>query len=180
MLDKIPSSAGRALGSLRAGPESLVFNDAALARVPARIDVMSPAFIDGGMLPERFTADGSGISPPLEWRGAPLTTAELILLIEDPDAPMAHPLMHAIAWKLHGAGGSIVEGALAGRNCYMLRNYLPPDPPSGHGIHHYAFELFALDGPARFEAAPDRESLIEMLKEHAIAKGMLVGRYERL
>ena len=190
MLEKMPPSAGRALGGVRAGPENLVFNDAALARVPARIDVMSPAFIDGGALPERFTNDGPGISPPLEWRGAPLTTAELVLLIEDPDAPTPHPLVHAIAWKLRGASGSMPEGALSsagdqspeasmGRNSYMAREYLAPDPPSGHGTHHYAFELYALDAPVRFESAPGRSSLIEVLKEHAIAKGMLVGTYER-
>lgn len=190
MLEKIPSRAGRALGSVRAGPENLIFNDAALAGVPARIDVTSSAFIDGGSIPARFTSDGPGVSPPLEWRGAPLTTAELVLLIEDPDAPMPHPLVHAIAWKLHGARGSIPEGALSssgenspgtpmGRNSYLMREYLPPDPPSGHGTHHYAFELFALDAAGRFESAPGRGTLIEVLKEHAIAKGMLVGTYQR-
>lgn len=190
MLEKIPSSAGRALGGVRAGPENLIFNDPSLARVPVRIDLMSSAFIDGGTLPERFTADGPGVSPPLEWHGAPLTTAELVLLIEDPDAPMPHPLVHAIAWRLRGASGSIAEGTLSaaagqkpgapmGRNSYLMREYLPPDPPSGHGIHHYAFQLFALDTPARFELAPGRDPLLEILKEHAIAKGMLVGTFAR-
>lgn len=189
MLEKIPSIAGRALGGFRAGPENLIFNDATLAPIPVRIDVTSPAFIDGGTLPERFTADGPGVSPPLEWRGAPLTSRELVLLVEDPDAPMPRPLVHAIAWKLHGASGSIAEGALStagqqphaplGRNSYLTREYLPPDPPPGHGKHHYAFELFALDTPVRFESAPGRGPLLEMLKEHAIAKGMLVGTYER-
>jgi len=190
MLEKIPSSAGRALGSVRAGPENLVFNDAALARVPERIDVWSPAFIDGGTIPERFTTDGPGTSPPLQWRGAPLTTAELVLLIEDPDAPLPHPLVHAIVWQLRGASGSIAEGTLSttggqkpdlplSRNAYWVREYLPPDPPAGHGTHHYAFELFALDARPRFESAPGRSTLLEILKEHAIAKGMLVGTYER-
>lgn len=190
MLEKIPSGAGRALSSVRAGPENLVFNDAVLADVPLRIDVLSAAFIDGGALPARFTSDGAGLSPPLEWRGAPLTTAELVLLVEDPDAPMPHPLVPAIAWKLHGARGSIDEGALSaedgrrpdtpmGRNSHLARNYLPPDPPAGHGTHHYAFELFALDCATQFESAPGRGPLIEMLKEHAIAKGMLVGTYAR-
>lgn len=188
MLEKIPSSLGRAMSSARAGAEGLAYN--VLSAVPARITLRSPAFADGGGLPARFTADGPGISPPLEWEGAPSRTAELVLLIEDPDAPMPHPLVHAIAWKLRGAHGAIADGALSsagqppegaalGRNSYLSREYLPPDPPSGHGPHHYAFELFALDAPAPFDSTPGRTAVIDFLTAHAIAKGLLTGTYAR-
>jgi Raf kinase inhibitor-like YbhB/YbcL family protein len=189
MLEKIPSSLGRAMRRARAGAEGLVYN--LLADIPAEITVTSSAFLDEGQLPARFTADGPGRSPPLAWRGAPAHTAELALLIEDPDAPMPHPLVHAIAWKLLGSEGSIGEGALCsaghpsegppiGRNSYFSRGYLPPDPPSGHGPHRYAFELFALDVPTRFRSTPGRTAMIDLLTEHAIAKGMLIGTYVRL
>lgn len=56
MLEKIPSSLGRALGSARAGAEGLAYNT--LADVPAAITVSSPAFGDGERLPARFT-DGA-------------------------------------------------------------------------------------------------------------------------
>jgi Raf kinase inhibitor-like YbhB/YbcL family protein len=190
MLEKMPSSVGRALSGVRAGADSIVTNDPALAGIPNTIAVASPAFADNGPLPPRFTADGAGVSPPLEWHGAPPGTAELVLLIEDPDAPTPHPLVHAIAWKLRGTEGAIAEGALSsasghhteaslGPNSYLTRAYLPPDPPSGHGPHHYAFELFALDAPTHSDSAPGRGALIEWLKAHAIAKGMLTGTYER-
>jgi Raf kinase inhibitor-like YbhB/YbcL family protein len=188
MLEKIPSSLGRAMSGARAGTEGLAYN--LLSAVPAQITLRSPAFADQGELPARFTADGPGVSPPLEWQGAPPRTAEFLLLIEDPDAPMPHPLVHAIAWKLRGAQGAIAEGALSsaghpsegaplGRNSYLSREYLPPDPPSGHGTHHYAFELFALDAPGQFDATPGRAAIIDFLAAHAIAKGMLTGTYAR-
>lgn len=188
MLEKIPSSLGRAMRGARAGAEGLAYH--VLSAVPAQITLGSPAFTDQGELPARFTADGPGVSPPLEWHGAPPQSAEFVLLIEDPDAPMPHPLVHAIAWQLRGAEGAIAEGALSragrpphgaplGRNSYLSREYLPPDPPSGHGTHHYAFELFALDAPAQFDSAPGRTAVIDFLTAHAIAKGMLTGTYER-
>jgi hypothetical protein len=188
MLEKIPSSLGRALRNARAGAGGLAYNT--LAEIPAEITIDSPAFADHGQLPARFTADGPGLSPPLEWRGAPARTAELVLLIEDPDAPMTHPLLHAMAWKLRGSEGAIAEGALSsaghppegppmGRNSYFSRGYLPPDPPSGHGPHHYAFELFAVDVPVHFESTPGRGAMLEFLSAHAIAKGMLIGTYAR-
>lgn len=188
MLEKIPSSLGRAMGGMRAGARGLVYNR--LAGTPAEITVSSPAFTDHGPLPARFTADGPGLSPPLEWHGAPARTAELVLLIEDPDAPMPHPLLHAMAWRLRGTAGAIAEGALSsaghppagrpmGRNSYLSRSYLPPDPPSGHGPHHYAFELFALDAPAQFQSTPGRSAMIDFLTTHAIAMGMITGVYSR-
>ncbi len=190
MLEKIPASLGRALGGMRAGVEKLILGDTALAHVPTDIEITSPAFADDAPLPERFTADGPGMSPPLTWRGAPPQTAELVLLVEDPDASAPHPLVHAIVWKLRGTQGAIAEGALSsssahasasakGRNSYLSREYLPPDPPPGHGLHRYVFELFALDAPAQFESAPGRGELLDLLKAHAIAKGGLVGTYER-
>lgn len=190
MLEKIPSVLGRALRGVRSDASRLAYNDVSLAVVPATITLASPAFADGEVLPARFTADGEGTSPPLEWHGAPEATAELVLLIEDPDAPVPHPLVHAIAWGLRGCAGALAEGALSragarsgaaplGRNSYLSREYLPPDPPAGHGIHHYAFELFALRSPTRFEAAPGRSAVLQRLRAHTIARGLLTGTYCR-
>src|SRR5262249_21919799 len=52
------------------------------------ITLSSPAFAEGGMIPRGFTCDGAGGSPPLEWSGVPQTAKELVLIVEDPDAPM--------------------------------------------------------------------------------------------
>jgi phosphatidylethanolamine-binding protein (PEBP) family uncharacterized protein len=32
-----------------------------------------------------------------------------------------------------------------GRNSFLQTAYLPPDPPTGHEPHLYAFQIFALD-----------------------------------
>jgi Raf kinase inhibitor-like YbhB/YbcL family protein len=47
----------------------------------------SPAFVDGGVIPTRFTGDGANTSPPLEWRGAPPGTQGFALVLVDPDVP---------------------------------------------------------------------------------------------
>ncbi len=190
MLEKLPRGLGRALSGVRSELTALLCNDASLPHVPAEIEVTSSAFANGAALPARCTADGPGSSPPLAWTHAPERTAELMLLIEDPDAPLPHPLVHAIAWGLRGRHGAIAEGALSGasqggaeaplgRNSYLSQRYLPPDPPTGHGPHRYCFELFALDAPAHFESTPGRSALLAHLARHAIAKGLLIGTYER-
>ncbi|MBV8775787.1 MAG: YbhB/YbcL family Raf kinase inhibitor-like protein [Alphaproteobacteria bacterium] len=191
MLEKLPTAVGRALRAARPGMERLAINDAALAEVPETIALTSPAFADGGVLPTRCTADGEGLSPPLDWAGVPDAAAEVVLLIEDADSPTPYPLVHAIVWRLPPGDGSLGEGAMPaergigtqpamGVNSLMRIGYLPPDPPPGHGPHRYAVQVFALRTPVTIDtAAPGRTELIDALNAAAIAKGRLVGTYER-
>lgn len=189
MLERIPAAVGRALGSVRAGAEDLAIADTELTGVNACIEVASPAFTYNAMLPKRYTADGVGVSPPLEWRGVPSDAQAVVLLLEDADSPTPQPLVHAIVWDLPGADGSLPEGALPthrhskdehmGRNSYFKPTYLPPDPPPGHGAHRYVFQIFALDVAARFDRPPGRTTLLARIRDHVIAKGLLIGRYER-
>jgi len=191
MLEKLPAGIGRILRGARPGPSELVFNDDALAEVDDTLVVTSPAFADGEPLPARFTADGDGVSPPLRWAGVPEGTAEVVLLIEDADSPTPNPLVHAIVWRLPAEDGGLEEGAMPeetkvigtpamGVNSFLRVGYLPPDPPPGHGAHRYAFQVFALRLPLTIEtAAPGRTELVEALQISAIARGMLIGSYER-
>ena len=40
--------------------------------------LMSEGFKGGGMLPLRFTCDGAGVSPPLQWQDVPDGTEDKI------------------------------------------------------------------------------------------------------
>jgi phosphatidylethanolamine-binding protein (PEBP) family uncharacterized protein len=99
-------------------------------------------------------------------------------------------LVHAVVVNLEAADTHIPEGALnspdhpgaglqAGRNSYLMRAWLPPDPPPGRGIHRYVFQVFALDGGAEFSASPGRHEVINAIANRAVAAGYLVGSYER-
>ena len=67
MLEKLPRGLGHALRGVRAGYEKIIAEDDALAQTPDTITLESPAFADGGDIPDRFTADGDVLSPP--WPG---------------------------------------------------------------------------------------------------------------
>jgi len=190
MLEKVPAGVGRALSSVRAGAEDLAIADTELTGVNASIDVRSPAFAYNATIPQQYTADGAGTSPPLEWLGVPADAQAVVLLVEDADSPTPNPFVHAIVWDLPGADGSLPEGALPtsrrdddadamGKNSYLTPAYLPPDPPPGHGAHRYVFQILALDIAPRFERSPGRSELLARIRDHVIAKGLLIGRYER-
>ena len=188
MLKHVPAWLGKAIAGARAGTDALAIARPELGGQFAALNLSSPAFADGARMPERFTADGAGRSPPLVWGPPPEGTAALALLVEDADAPARQPLVHAIVWGLAADAGSLAEGAVAadnaeaevGRNSYLRRGWLPPDPPTGHGEHRYAFQLFALDGGAGDPGdAPGRAGLVEAMAGHVLAAGLLIGTYSR-
>lgn len=192
MLEKLPSSVGHVLRGARSGMNELIFNESEMAQVPATIQVSSPAFGEGQPIPTRYTEDGEKRSPPLDWRGVPPGARAVVLLIEDADSPTPAPLVHGIVWDLPGRDGGLRDGELPnqsgqesgktpemGRNSFLQTTYLPPDPPPGHGVHRYAFQVYALDRSLDFAGSPGRGALLDAMKDHVLAKGCLVGTYQR-
>lgn len=190
MLEKLPDAVGHALREQRAGIEKTAYRQLDLRAGMAAITVTSLAFADHAPIPAVYTADGTGHSPPLDWSGVPVAARSLLLIVEDADSPTPQPLVHAIAVDISPHETGLSEGALkspdhegegikTGRNSYLGKAWLPPDPPPGHGAHRYAFQLFALAEGEPFSGAPGRDAVLEALRERALASGCLIGTYER-
>jgi Raf kinase inhibitor-like YbhB/YbcL family protein len=191
VLEKLPVQLGDVLRSHRAGIDGTAYHRLLAARTVSRMQIVSPAFAMGQSIPTRYTADGPGISPPIHWSDAPEDADSLVLMVEDADSPTPHPLVHAIAINLDPARGSLLEGALnvdedehlthvaLGVNSLLMRGWLPPDPPPGHGEHRYVFQIFALASGAALPNAAGRHQVFEAISERALAAGCLLGTYER-
>lgn len=189
MLEHVPGWLGSLLRTVRAGHSKLaiVREDMGDRLFP----LSSPAFADGQRLPVRFTADGEGISPPLCWGPLPPGTVSLALLVEDPDAPAPHPLVHALVWNIPPEIAGLCEGEIVpdgdgaangsdvGRNSYLAEGWLPPDPPKGHGAHDYVFQLFALSEVTVLKANPGRSAFLDAIHGKVLAAGLLIGTYSR-
>ena len=180
---------GHALLNKRAGSEGTISHRVTNPSSMARIDVQSSAFATGQPIPIEYTADGAGLSPPLEWKGIPNTASRLIIIVEDADSPTPKPLVHAIVVDNDARRSSLDEGALkspnhpgggmqTGRNSYLSQTWLPPDPPPGHGPHRYFFQVFALGG-GQFSETPGRQEVLRAIEEHGLAAGCCIGTYER-
>jgi Raf kinase inhibitor-like YbhB/YbcL family protein len=161
--------------------------------VPRRgLSITSPAFEDGGMIPDRYTQDGEALFPPLEWEGVPEGTQSLALIIEDADAPFPRPLVHAVLHSIPPGLSGIQEGGLGmrqmrvsplgfkvGRNSVARPGWMAPSPIPGHGPHRYAFQLFAVDTVPSFPSPPGRGQLLRALKSNILAATRLIGVYQR-
>lgn len=149
------------------------------------ITLTSEAFPDGGNIPREFTCDGLDVSPPLGWVGAPPDTRAFVLLVDDPDAgSFDHWLVYDIPAVLSALdqaaspGGALPEGAKEGRNGFKQAGYGGPCPPNGRP-HHYSFRIYALDTALNLETGATKKTLEGAMQGHVVARGELVGLYER-
>ncbi len=179
--------AGRLIKPLRSGDSSLASHQLYVAGWH-NVVVSSPAFADGARIPEPH-AGADGRSPPLQLSSLPPGTREVAVLCEDPDAPMPRPFVHWVVLGIAPELGELEEGlppssaplasgVQQGRNTMRRYGWFGPTPPPGHGVHHYHFQVFALDRRLDVRAPVDRARLVEAMRGHVIGFGELVGTYE--
>lgn len=152
------------------------------------LTLSSPAFGDGHPIPQRFTRDGGNVSPPLRWNGAPRGTKSHALIVEDPDAPggtfrhwAAYDIPGNITALTEGVGSREVSSTLhVAFNDFGDRRYDGPQPPPGHGVHHYHFRLFALDvSKLKIPGNASARDVIEAARAHSLAEADFVGTSAR-
>lgn len=151
----------------------------------------SPAFQDGGPLPQLYTGDGLDLSPPLKWVGVPKRARSLCLLMEDPDAPLGswlHWLLFDIPANTEALQAGVertailASGARHGRswgvNHYERLGYFGPLPPYG-SLHRYCFRLRALDVTLGLSPGVTREQVNAACRSHVLAEDTLTALYGR-
>ena len=143
----------------------------------------SAAFKQGEELDPCFTADEEdAVAPPLEWNAPPAEASELVLIVEDPDAPGDEPFCHWLVWGLAPQQGQLLEGEVpprVGKNSFGNSEWALPAPPHGDEAHEYVFQLFALDVPLALMPGASRAELIAAMEGHVIASAMLSANYTR-
>jgi Raf kinase inhibitor-like YbhB/YbcL family protein len=147
-----------------------------------RITVTSTAFTEGGAVPRRYTCDGEDVSPPLAFAGVPANAAELVVLVEDPDAPHG-TFTHWLMWGVSPhdtrlTAGAAPQGATQGRNGFKKTGYGGPCPPKGTP-HHYVFSVYATDKKLALPTDASPDDVRRALTGHTLAWGTLTGHYGR-
>jgi phosphatidylethanolamine-binding protein (PEBP) family uncharacterized protein len=157
----------------RGGQARLTWNAPNLAGKES-LALSSPDFGNEGMIPAVHAAKragGNDLSPALTWSPVPDGTAQLLLVIEDPDAPTTSPYVHCVA-LLEPSLTSVPQGALNA-------SYKGPAPIKGRGPHRYVFQLFALAKPVTAVPDPARPRDVLATAGDVLARGRLDGFYER-
>jgi Raf kinase inhibitor-like YbhB/YbcL family protein len=148
------------------------------------LKIESSAFSANDRIPKKYTGEGTDVSPPLSWSGAPDGTVELVLICDDPDAPTPEPWVHWVAYGIPSSVDSLAEGDTSrvteGINDFGRSGYGGPMPPPGHGTHHYYFKLYALDQALSItKPGAKKADVLQAMKGHILEQAELVGTYER-
>ncbi len=143
------------------------------------MEIKSPAFEYGEIVPEKYTCFGTNINPPLQFINLPGETESLVLIFEDVDAspkPWTHWMIFNIPPSAKEVSeGSVLAGAVEGLCNNHTFGYEGPCGKYFKGTHHYWFRLYALNKKLDLPAASEREDVEEKMKEHILAKAELLG-----
>ena len=157
----------------------------------------TPAFPDGGVIPNRHTQVQQaerGISPQLVWTNAPAATQSFVVHMRDPEVARNRTTddqVHWLVWNIPATEKGLPEGMPEGA---QLPNgmrqisasgavYRGPGAPAAGPMHHYTFEVYALD--TKIDMAPGadawetRRNLFKAMDGHVIGKAVMVGMFKR-
>jgi Raf kinase inhibitor-like YbhB/YbcL family protein len=155
----------------------------------------STAFADGAMIPARYAQNGDEKSPPLSWAGAPDSAVSFLLVVHDLNAVTGNGLddvLHWMVWNIPATATSLAEGLPQGgqlpdgtRQISQTGPYYRgPGAAASGPVHHYVFELYALDTmldvPAVGQSpAATRTAIVAAMAGHVRGKAVTVGLFRR-
>lgn len=145
-----------------------------------KLAVSSPDFANLTRIPENFSADGGNDVPAIEISGAPEGTVEFALILNDPDAPLPQGFTHWVVYGIPADATTLdlsAKGVRQAPNGGGVAGYFGPQPPAGHGDHHYYFHLYALKTPV--EGEPTREEFLSTYADSIIEQARTVGVFSR-
>jgi Raf kinase inhibitor-like YbhB/YbcL family protein len=166
------------------------FQAAASSQAPqpaaAAFAISSPAFPDGGAIPQKYTCKSLNISPLLLWTHPPANAKSFALIVIDGDAKPGQ----SVLWLYYGipeeTSGlpenmshemAFENGSVQGTNDFHNLGYNGPCPPKNKE-HHFVFALYALDQDAEAKPGLTRDELVRTMEGHILAKAQLIGTYQ--
>jgi len=143
-------------------------------------------FGNGDFIPKKYTCDGQDISPPLRLANLDKNAKSIVIIVEDPDAPLG-TFTHWIIYNIppteeipegipHGKVIDKPFKARQAKNDFGFYGYGGPCPPSG--VHRYYFKVYVLDITLE-DREYTKDELMKAIEGHVIQYGELIGKYGR-
>ena len=132
-------------------------------------------------IPSKYTCDGEDLAPELIISDVPKEAKELVLIVDDPDAPMG-TWVHWLVYNLPVSttkidAKNLPAGSKEGITDFGRTGWGGPCPPSG--THRYFFKLYALNKNLDLSAGATKPQLEHAIKDSIVAKTELIGLYQR-
>ena len=158
------------------------------------------AWPDGGQIPPKHTQAGDQISPEFTWTNVPAGTQSFVFNMLDPDVAIqrgTEPQPHWIVWNIPATATGLPEGVKPGAELPDGSRQISASGPQYRGpgaaatgpLHHYTFEVYALD--IRVDVNPStaatpiaaaletRAAVMKAMQGHVLGKAVYVGLFRR-
>ena len=193
------TTVGTALVSAQAAGQAPAQAAPAPAAPPLVLTVTG--FADGTQIPVRFSqaapgaAPGEGTSPALSWTNVPMGTRSFVVNMRDLDVARnktTEDQAHWVVWNIPATATGLPEGVPKGSQrpdgSFQISAtgpvYRGPGAPATGPLHHYMFELYALDitletvqpGTDAFET---RARVMAAMQGHVLGKAVYGGLFRR-
>jgi len=151
-----------------------------IVKLVMNMKLTSPAFGHNSKIPHEYTCDGDDISPELNIEDVPSNAKSLVLINDDPDAPVGtwdHWIVFNVKPDIKKINENEEPIGVAGKNSWGRTGYGGPCPPSG--THRYFFKIYALDTELNLQEGSTKQEIEKAMGGHIIEKAELIGLYER-
>ena len=168
---------------------------------PAAMTLSTNAFADGTIIPVKYSqaapgaAPGEGTSPALSWGNIPAGTKSLLLHMHDLDFvrnKTTDDQVHWLVWNIPANATGLPEGLPRGAKLpdgsYQISVtgpvYRGPGAAASGPLHHYMFEILALDITLDFPAVNNdpfetRAKVMQTIQGHLLGKAVTGGLFTR-
>ncbi len=157
-------------------------------------------FADGTAIPVRFSqaapgaAPGEGTSPAISWTNTPAGTQSFVLNMRDLDVARnrtTEDQAHWVVWNIPATETGLPEGVPRGsqlaNGAFQISAtgpvYRGPGAPATGPVHHYMFEIYALDIKLDVQPTADafetRANVMRAMQGHILGKAVYGGLFRR-
>jgi len=170
------------------------------AQRPTPMILTISAWPDGTVIPIRHTQAGEQVSPELKWTNVPEGTQSFVVNMLDPDVSIqrgTETQPHWIVWNIPATATGLPEGVKPGGDLPDGSHQISATGPQYRGpgaaangpLHHYTFEVYALDTKLDVAASQattpvnaaleTRAAVMKAMQGHVIGKAVYVGLFKR-
>ena len=164
------------------------------APAPPQMTLTTTAFPDGGVIPAKYTQAGEQVSPALVWTNTPPGTQSFMLHMHDLEVARnktTDDQAHWVMWNIPETATGLPEGVPRGADLPDGSHQISASGPVYRGpgagangpMHHYTFEIYALDTKLDVTATQDafetRTMVMKALQGHILGKAVYMGLFKR-
>lgn len=162
----------------------------------------------GSHIPREYSFFDKALFPTLKWPSSTTDDKikEYLLVVEDPDAPLAQPVVHGLYYSIPAERTSVTNDdfqkenneektknsteanhtTLKGGFKYGQNRrgtvYIAPRGLLGHGPHRYFYQLIALREPldvSKLSPMATKEEIVDQIDGKVVSWGLWMGIWER-